>query len=249
MRKIAHQVSRGPSTTRSGRQFALFYEGKHAGESVFDRAGTDFINVAAEADWVGYVAPDRCIGLFKFAEQKGIYGAIREEHLNRLQVRACHGKDVCRTIDKRGSERLAAKTADVHAFLFADLHGVETGRLAAHRVYASRGNFDIFSVPKHLAKNPFRDGTAANVTCADKKDAFHDSDGANGRDSNLGSNVPESISPNVGAPFSATILWRDAVVIRHPPKDQSKGILSSGQLQPEFVPKIQNQNSAKYGND
>ena len=137
-------------------------------------------------------------------------------------MRACHGKDVCRTIDKRGSERLAAKTADVHAFLFADLHGVETGRLAAHRVHASRGNFDIFPVPKHLAKNPFRDGTAANVTCADKKDAFHDSDGANGRDSNLGSNVPESISPNVGAPFSATILWRDAVVIRHPPKDQSK---------------------------
>src|SRR5438067_13220065 len=193
MRKIAHQVSRGPSTTRSGRQFALFYEGKHAGESVFDRAGTDFINIAAKADRVGYVAPDRCVGLFKFAEQKGFYGAIREEHLDCLEMRACHGKDVCRTIDKRGSERLAAKTADVHAFLFADLHGVETGRLAAHRVYTSRGNFDIFSVPKHLAKNPFRDGTAANVTCADKKDAFHDSGGTSGRDSNLGSNVPESI--------------------------------------------------------
>ena len=164
-------------------------------------------------------------------------------------MRAGHGKDVRRAIDQRGRQGLAAETADIHAFLFADLHCIETWRLAAHRVHTSRGNFDIFPVPKHLAKNPFRDGTAANVTCADKKDAFHDSGGANGRNSNVGSNVPESISPNVGAPFSATILWRDAVVIRHPPEGSVEGILSSGQLQPEFVPKIQNQNSAKYGND
>src|SRR5205814_2683045 len=208
-----------------------------------------FITAAARRDRVGSIAPHRRVGLFKFAEQKGFFGTIREEHLDRLEMRACHGKDVRRTIHKRGRERLAAKTTDVHAFLFADLHGVETGRLAAHRVHASRRNFDIFPVPKHLAKNPFRDATAANVTCADKKDAFHDSDGANGRDSNLGSNVPESICRIWERLSTPRFYGETRSLFRHSPKDQSKGILSSGQLQPEFVPKIQNQNSAQYGND
>src|SRR5205823_6902327 len=179
--------------TRSRRQLALFYEGEHAGQSVFDCPRARFVNIAAKADRVWYVAPHRCVGLFKFAEQKGLFGGIGEEHLDRLQVRARHAKDVRRPIDKRGSKRLAAKTADVHAFLFADLHGIKTGRLTVHRMHASRDNFDIFPVSKHLTKNPFRDGTAANVTCADKKDAFHDSGSANGRDSNLGSNLAESI--------------------------------------------------------
>ena len=143
-------------------------------------------------------------------------------------MRACHGKDVRGTIDKRGRERLAAKTANVHAFLFADFHGVETGRLAAHRVHASRGNFDIFPVPKHLAKNPFRDGTAANVTCADKKDAFHDSGGENGRNSNVGSNVPESICRMWKRLSTPRFYGETRSLFRRSPKDQSKGILSSG---------------------
>jgi hypothetical protein len=53
------------------------------------------------------------------------------------------------------------------------LHGIETRRLAAHCVHSSRGDFDIFPVTKQSAKKPFRDGTTANVTCADKEDAFH----------------------------------------------------------------------------
>src|SRR5207249_5084945 len=108
------------------------------------------------------------------------------------------------------------------------------GRLAAQRVHASRRNFDIFPVSKHLAKNPFRDGTAANVTCADKKDAFHDSDGANGRDSNLRSNVPESICRMWERLSARRFCGETQSLFHHSPRDQSKGILSSGQLQPEF---------------
>ena len=88
---------------------------------------------------------------------------------------------------------MAAQTADVHAFLFADLDSIETRGLAAHCVHSSRGDFDILPISKQPAKKPFRDGTAANISCTDKKDAFHGSGGASARDSNLGSNLPESI--------------------------------------------------------
>ena len=93
-------------------------------------------------------------------------------------MRAGHGKNVRRAIDQRGSKGLAAETADIHAFLFADLHCIKTWRLAAHRVHTSRGDFDVSPISQQPAKKPFRDGTAANVTCAHKEDVFHDSGGA-----------------------------------------------------------------------
>ena len=116
-----------------------------------------------------------------------------EEHLNSFKMRAGHGKDMRGAIDQRGRNWLAAKTADVHAFLFADLHRIETWWLAAHGVHPSRGNFNVSPISKQTPKQPFRDGTAANVTCADKEDVFHDSGGASARDSNLESNKPKSI--------------------------------------------------------
>jgi hypothetical protein len=106
---------------------------------------------------------------------------------------ACHREDMGRLIDHRGSEWLAAKTTDVHALFFADLDGVETRRLAADSVHPGRRYFDVLPISEQPAKKSFCDGTAANVTCADKKYAFHDSGSANARHSNLGSNMPKSI--------------------------------------------------------
>ena len=114
-------------------------------------------------------------------------------------MRAGHGKDVRGAIDQRGGKRLAAETADVHTFLLTDLDRIETRRLPAHCVHASRGNFDVSPISEQTAKKPFRNRAAANVTCADKEDVFHDSGGASERDSNLESNLPKSILPNVGA--------------------------------------------------
>jgi hypothetical protein len=113
--------------------------------------------------------------------------------LDRFDVSAGHGKNVRRTIDQRCRERLAALAADVRAFLLADLHRIETWRLAAHRMHTGRNNFDILTVPKQTAKKPFRDRTAANIACADKEDAFHVSDGASERHPNLELNVLKSI--------------------------------------------------------
>ncbi len=108
-------------------------------------------------------------------------------------MRPCHRENVCRLIDHGGSERLAAKAADVHAFFFTNLHGIETGRLAADCVYPRRGYCDVFPISQQAAKKPFRDGTAANVSCADKENAFHDSGSASERYSNLELNMPKSI--------------------------------------------------------
>jgi hypothetical protein len=63
-----------------------------------------------------------------------------------------HSEDVRGAIDQRCSHRLAAETTDVHTFLFADLHCIEAGRLAAHRVHARRRDFDFFAVSQQAAK-------------------------------------------------------------------------------------------------
>jgi hypothetical protein len=60
-------------------------------------------------------------------------------------------------------------------------------------MYASRGHLDVSSISEQTAKKPFRNRAAANVTCADKENVFHDSSGARERDSNLESNLSKSI--------------------------------------------------------
>jgi hypothetical protein len=108
-------------------------------------------------------------------------------------VGAGHGKDVRRAIDQGRRERLAALAANICAFVLADLHRVETWRLAAHGVHAGRKNFDVSTVTKQTAKKPFRDGTATNIAGADKEYAFHGSRGASERHPNLELNVLKSI--------------------------------------------------------
>jgi hypothetical protein len=48
-------------------------------------------------------------------------------------------------------------------------------------MHARRGDLDVLAIPQQTAKKPFRDGAAANVTRADKEDAFHDLRGARAR--------------------------------------------------------------------
>ena len=162
-------------------------------------------------------------------------------------MRARHGKDVRRTIYKRGRERLAAKTTDVHAFLFADFHGVETGRLAAQRARQPRQLRYLSGSQAFGEKSLPRWDCGKCYLCRQK-----------GRFSRFGRRERARFQPrverarvnlpNVGAP-TPRFYGETRSLFRQFPKDQSKEILSSGQLQPEFVPKIQNQNSAQDGND
>ena len=111
-------------------------------------------------------------------------------------MRARHGKNVCRSIDQRRGKRLTAQAANVDACFCADFDRIEAWRLAAHCVHAGRNNFDVLSIPKQTAKKPFGDRAAADITCTDKEDAFHNSEGASERNRNLKSNRSKSISLN-----------------------------------------------------
>ena len=124
-----------PRRTRS-HEFALFYESKHAGQGVFYGPRTKFVNVAAKTDRVRNITPNGRTRLFKFTEQERFFSAVWKEHVDRLQMRACHGKDVGGAIDQGGSKWLAAQPANIHAFLLADLHCIKTWRLPAYRMDA-----------------------------------------------------------------------------------------------------------------
>ncbi len=89
---------------------------------------------------------------------------------------------------------MTAQIADVRACFRANFYRIKTWRLAAHCVHTSRNNFDVLSVPKQTAKKPFRNRAAADITCADKEDAFHNSESASERNPNLESNRSKSIS-------------------------------------------------------
>ena len=77
----------------------MFDEGEHAWQRVFDGARAIFVNFTAETDRIGHIAPNRCARLFKFAKQKGFFRALGKEHLDGLEMRAGHGKDVRGAID------------------------------------------------------------------------------------------------------------------------------------------------------
>jgi hypothetical protein len=95
---------------------------------------------------------------------------------------------MCRSIDERCCQRLTAQIANVHASFCADFNCIKTWRLAAHRVHPSRNNLDVLLVPKQTAKKPFRNRAAADITCTNKEDAFHNSESASERNPNLESN-------------------------------------------------------------
>jgi hypothetical protein len=90
-------------------------------------------------------------------------------------MRAGHGEDVRGAVHESCGKRLAAESADIHVFLFADLYCVETCWLTADGMYASRRNFDVFPISEQALEKSLGDGTATNITCADKEDVFHNS--------------------------------------------------------------------------
>jgi hypothetical protein len=90
-------------------------------------------------------------------------------------VRARHGEDVRRAFHQRGSQRLAAQSPDVRSFLLTNVDGVHAWRLATHRVHSGGSDLDVFAIAQHPAKKAFRHRAPANISCANKEDAFHGS--------------------------------------------------------------------------
>ena len=102
-----------------------------------------------------------------------------------------------RAFDQIRAKRLAAKTADVHAFVLAYLHGVKTGRLPANGMDAGRRDLDIVAIPDQLPKKTFRNRATANVSCANKEDVFHQIDARETGRFNLGAKMLKSICQTV----------------------------------------------------
>ena len=69
--------------------------------------------------------------------EERFFRALWKEHVDRLQMRAGHGKNVGGLINQGGSKWLATQPANIYAFLLADFHCIKTWRLAANRMYAS----------------------------------------------------------------------------------------------------------------
>ena len=93
-----------------------------------------------------------------------------------------------RTIDEGRSKWLTAHIANVGACGSAGFNGIKAWRLAAHCVYTGRNNFDVLPVPRQTAEKPLRNWAAADITCADEEDAFHNLESASERYPNLESN-------------------------------------------------------------
>jgi hypothetical protein len=140
-----------------------------------------FVHFATESDRVRHIAPHRRSRFFKFTKQKGFFSASGKQCLDCLKVSASHGKNVCRPIDQRGSKRLTPQIINVRAGFCSDFDRVKTWRLAAHCMHTGGNDFDVLSVPEQTAKKAFRNRAAADITCANKKDAFHNSQSASER--------------------------------------------------------------------
>lgn len=70
-------------------------------------------------------------------------------------------------------ERLTAQAAKIDPFVLADFDGVSARRLPADGMNPGRVHFNILAIFNESAEKPFRNGTATDISGADKKDAFH----------------------------------------------------------------------------
>src|SRR5215470_16534697 len=127
-------------------QFALFYKRQHTWKRVFDDPGTMLVHLPAEADWVGKIPPHGGARLLEFTKQERFFRSLRKQCLNGFKMGSGHCENVCSLVDQRCRQRLTAQTANVCAFLCADLHRIETRRLATDGVHTSGGNFYILAI-------------------------------------------------------------------------------------------------------
>ena len=97
---------------------------------------------------------------------------LREEH---VIVSRCarHGENVRRALDQRRGERLAAQSADVDAFLIADMNRMQARRLAAHGMHAGGRHLNVFAVAEQPAEKALRHRASANISGTNEEDAFH----------------------------------------------------------------------------
>ena len=77
----------------------MFDETKHAGQRIFDRSRTIFVNFATHSNGIGHVAPAGRTRLFKFAQQERFLRALGKEHVNRFEMRAGHRENMGGAID------------------------------------------------------------------------------------------------------------------------------------------------------
>jgi hypothetical protein len=89
-------------------------------------------------------------------------------------MRAGHSENVGRTIDQGGGERLAAEPANVDAFLFANVDGVQARWLSANGMNPGGCDFDVFAIAEQTAEEALCHRAAADISRADEEDAFHD---------------------------------------------------------------------------
>ena len=98
-------------------------------------------------------------------------------------------------IDKSGGERLAAETANVDAFLFANVNGMQARGLPANGMNPGGSDLDVLTIAEQTAEEALSHRAAANIARADKKDAFHDEKPAPCRQGKLESNRIKSTQP------------------------------------------------------
>ena len=87
-------------------------------------------------------------------------------------MRAGHGENVRGAFDQIRGERLAALIADIYAVRFTNLDGIKTRGLSANRVDSGRSDFDI-AIADQPSEKSLRDRTTADISGANKEDAFH----------------------------------------------------------------------------
>ena len=59
--------------------------------------------------------------------------------------------------------------------------GMQARRLSADRMDAGGCDFDVLAIAEQPAEKPFRHGAAANISCTNEEDAFHNAEPARAR--------------------------------------------------------------------
>ena len=151
----------------------LIDEFQHGSDSLFDLVAAFPINLIRAANRVGDVLLEHIESLVKFTEQERLFGRLRIQEINGVDVAMRHAENVIGFIDHLGREHAAPLLRYVDAQFPQRRHGIGAGRLAIDRPHACREGVKVAAPFHRMPEQALRHRAATNVSRANEQNGLH----------------------------------------------------------------------------
>jgi hypothetical protein len=163
---------KGDGPCGAGSVAVLLHEAQDGLDALLDLVAAVEVNLQVAANGIRDVLLPEVERVIELSQHEGLLLRLRVKQRDRLDVTACHAKDVIRLLHHRAREHPAALTGDVDAQLSERADRVGAGGLAVDGPNPGRDDAVAAASLYRMPEQAFRHGATADVSGADKQDGF-----------------------------------------------------------------------------